>query len=216
MIARSFLLLAVVLGCSVCHGDEAVEIPLSEIWGYRIPGTRNIEDLEPETNSSSLTREESLRGSLVHQIRRSLNSNRRHQNQRLAGASFVVVGTNSEALKNAHAVLVAGESRSETFSKNDELTLVFYCYEYGRYVRLDNVLREENEIRVQYHFLAHNTLNMSTHFALIPLGKMSSGTVNVRIEQLSEEGPDWGPSATAIDPDMLRQIVCSSATFKIQ
>jgi hypothetical protein len=202
--------------CSSSRAEDAVEIPLSEVWGHKIGGTRDIKDLEPEIDSSSLSKNEIFERSMIQRIRRSLSSYRRSKNKGFAGTAFVVTGTGSEALKNAHAVLVAGHQRAESFSKDSELTLVFYCYESGRYVPLDSITREGNDITVQYHFAAHNTANMSTHFALIPIGKMSPGTVHINIEQLDGVGPDWGPKAAAIDPKLVRQIVCDSTSFNIE
>ena len=93
---------------------------------------------------------------------------------------------------------------------------MFYCYEYGRYVRLDNVSQSGSKVKIRYHFIAHNTGNMSTHFALIPLGKMSAGTTQVEIEQLPTEGPDWGPKAAEVRGDLLRSLVCEPTTLVIR
>lgn len=216
MTMRLFALLAILFCCSTSYAEEAVEIPLSEIWGHKSFGTRDIKDLEPSIDTSSLSKDEVFQRSLVQQIRRSLNSYRRHKNKGNAGTAFVVTGTGSEALKNAHAVLVEGRKRSESFSKDSELTLVFYCYEYGRYVRLDNVSQSGSNVKIRYHFIAHNTGNMSTHFVLIPLGKMPAGTLQIDIEQLPGEGPDWGPKAAEISGELLRSLVCRPTTFTIR
>src|SRR5690606_10608158 len=102
-----------ILCCSISGAEE---IPLSEVWGYQIGRTRDVKELEPGIDLKLLNRDEIFRQSKVQQIRRALNSSSRHRNEGDAGEAFVVSGTGAIALKKAHAVLVGGECRADSFN----------------------------------------------------------------------------------------------------
>lgn len=215
MVVRLFSVLALVLCCSFSYAEETVEIPLDQIWAYHLPGTQDIRDLErkPE-NYNELTPAEIAKASLVEQIRRALSHRNRQENE-TAGTAFVVVGANYDALGNTHDIFTGKAERRETVPSDHDLTLVFYTYSCGRFIRLDKVSRRANEITIDYHFEAHNTLEMTTHFALIPLQQLPLGEIQVNINQLSGTGPKWGPSASPIEPSRVRQIVCNSFDFSV-
>lgn len=205
------LAVACAIGAATTDTDP-IDIPLKEIWALNMPGTRNVRELEPvRENETALSKEERIRGSLVEHTRWSLNSNFWPPYGAKAGRGFIVAARGVESLREAHAVLAERNEPREEFSTGEELTLVFYAYECARSIYLDSVSREGNTIRVRYHFDAHRTLRMSTHFALIPLGRLSAGKMRVRMERLA----DTGNSERSIDPVSARRYVCDSFSFGV-
>jgi hypothetical protein len=212
MCIRAFFVLGLVLGCSISQAEEVVEISLSEIWALDMPGTRDVRELEFRPGSNHT--EETVKQSFVHQIRRSL-SNRPRDDGDTAGTVFVVTGVGREALQNALAVLKDESARLKSVSGNKPFSLVFYSYGCGRYVRLDEVRRTNHTIDIDYHFEAHNTRNMSSHFALIPLDNMPTGEIQVKVNQLPGKGPPIGQPAKPLDSLRVRQIVSDSFSFEV-
>jgi hypothetical protein len=143
---------------SVCAGSaiaanvdgEPDTIPLKEIWAFDIPGTRNIRELEPKPERG-LSADELIRRSFVEQIRWSLNPNFLPKEGETAGEAFVVAGIGVDALDKAHGVLVNKIKRVDSVARDEELSLVFYVYNSGRSVRLDEVQRHGNTVTVKYH-----------------------------------------------------------------
>jgi hypothetical protein len=189
--------------------SKAKIIPLDQIWAYEMPGTRDIRNLEPKRATGNLSTEALIRDSLVLQIRRTLQN--RPKPGEKAGPAFVVVGTEKEALKNAHAVMVAKDEKEppRLLPANTDLSLVFYAYTGGRYVRLDSVEKSERLIVIKYHLESHSTANATIHFALIPIGKLPVGAVQVKIEQLPPTDEKGQPLPMRDE----RHIVCDSFTF---
>ena len=185
-------------------------IPLDQIWAYDMPRTRDVRELEPKANPT-LSIEELTRRLDVWKILKVLKD--RPSEGETAGSAFVVLGVGKEALKNAEAVFSSGKDTRKVLPADTELSLVFYSYMCGRYVRLVSVERSPNQITVKYQFVAHQTENMSTHFALIPLGKLSAGTFQVKIEQL-EPIDEQGRSVAPISNP--QRLVCDSFSFDVQ
>jgi len=196
---------------------DAEKIPLDQIWALEMPGTKNVRQLQEVP--LGLSRVERHRRSLVAQIRRAL----RPGNMALVGKSpgpiLVVKGTGLEALKETARLLkemneLKNEKEPELIQPLDtELTLVFYAYMCGHYIHLTNVERNENMITVKYRFVTHRTTNMSTHFALIPLGKDLKGNVSVKVV---EEPPIDGKGNPGKVTNQTRTKICDSVSFRTQ
>jgi len=147
---------------------------------------------------------------LVYDIGRSLH--RPFQENHSAGAAFVVEGYRKTALTNAHAVLTNKAERMTEVPSDTDLTLVFYSLTFGRYVWLDSVEQSKTEVVVDYRFVSHMTAEATNHFALIPLGTLSPGPVEVKIRQLPPKavsGTHHGPVENA------ERIVSGSFTFEV-
>jgi hypothetical protein len=165
MTTRLFALLAVLLCCSHGHAeekdtskpdgqvaaaaDETVTIPLSEIWALDIPGTKDILKLENREKFRGMKVADLIKNSLVENTKSVLSSRHWPARGQSAGGGFVVVGTGLEALKEANAVLVKKKERPDTLPAGKELTLVFYSYMSGRYVRLDRVVKSNRDIKIE-------------------------------------------------------------------
>lgn len=200
---------------------KATIIPLDQIWGYEMPGTRDIRELEPKRQTGNMPTEEVIRGSLILQIRQALGNRPKAGEQ--AGPALVVVGTGKEALKNAHAAIMAKDKKESVPIRQQlearvlpfdaELSVVFYSYMCGRYVRIISVEQSEKLITVKYQLVSHITGDMTIHFALIPLGKLHQGAVQVKIMQVPSVNTE-GQRATPLQN--VESIICDGFTFAVE
>lgn len=179
-------------------------IALDQIWGYNLPGTRDL--LKIEGRSSAKQQIEEIRDAL---------STPPPQGKE-ASAGFAVAGSGADALREAHAVLVGGKKPRQTLPQDSELSLVFFSYQFGPYVHLQKVLRRGNVIEVQYLFVPHKTEEVTEHFALIPLGKLAAGKVRVEITQLPMEKRFVSAGWNDIAPEVARRIVCRPFSFVVE
>lgn len=194
--------------------DDPVEIPLKKIWALNIPGTRNVRDLDPPRQREPQSEEEFIRTSLVEQIVHSLSRNHWPKEGEKAGQAFVVVGTGVDALRQATRVLAGEAKRKEAVPADKELTLVFYTYNSGRSLRLDEVHRRGNEVAVDYHLEAYEGMLQSfTYFALIPLGKLAPGEVQVTVTRATDTGPSYLVERFKSVP--AERLVSGSFTFEV-
>jgi hypothetical protein len=184
---RLAILFAVWAGCAsfVAADDKPVEIPLTAIWAWQMPGTKDVRDLEPDAFkvNANLSTDEQLKrqaGSLTSGILTALAPLKANQK---AISAFAVTGTGGGALREAHAVMVDDRKPSSSFPANEELSVVFFSHSFGCYVHLDKAKREGHRIRISYHLVPHRTKELTSHFALIPVGQLPEGTIKVEIIQ---------------------------------
>ncbi len=186
--------------------DEAQTIPLNEIWAWRMPGTLDVGKLDAVKTPTEITQHP-----IINEITRIL-AHRPEEGQK-AGAAFVVRGVGKEALKNAYAVLAKKKKAADVMPIDTDLSVVFYSYMCGRYVRIVSVEQSENVIKVQYRFVMHSTAEMTSHFALIPLKHPPKGLIEVRIQEVSPI--DERGEATPSIPEPLR-IIPDSFLFEVK
>jgi hypothetical protein len=210
---RVAILLALVLCCSCSVGTE---IPLNRIWALRMPGTKNVEDLEPEhhgKNLRSLPQEEQLEHltqSLTYQIPQVIND--KPQDQPI-GPGFVVVGTGRVALENVKVALDTAPPK--TLPANEDLTLFFYSRFLGSYMHVKRVTRNVNNIVIDFVFVSHGLKTMTNHFALIPLGKLPVGDYHVEIVPsiANRSGVVHDPARAA---SFAKEYVCQPFSFSVE
>lgn len=218
------ILLTFFLCCSVGHAEEAVEIPLSEIWAYEMPGTRDVRELEPETygrEAKSLSEAEQferINESIIQQIRHALQLQRDSdaQGPKKPGKAFAVVGSGKEALIEARSILAERKGPQNTFPANSKLSIVFHSLEAGSYVHLISVKKQGNKVSIHFQFVPHFTANSTSHFALIPGVDLPSGKIEVQIVQepmKDEYGIGKGLEASA---DWQEQVICKPFSFSIE
>ena len=181
-------------------------IPLKQVWAWQMPGTQDVRKLEPK---SQRLRHDSV----VKQFRRILS--RGLPKEELAGPGFVVVGDGEVALKNALGVMVSGKPLRETFSAGEELSVVFFTYSSGQYVHLKNVVRYDQRIELSYELVPHRTKELSEHFALVSLGKLSPGKYDVQVVRmpLAQEYAEAGFKPAP--QEYVDRIVCQSFSFTV-
>jgi hypothetical protein len=193
-------------------------IPLDRIWAFKMPGTKEIRTLEPKVDGKSLSEQELeqyYRGSSVHQILRVLANRPREQRDELAGPAFAVAGTGKEALKNAAAVFAAKGSNwpDEWLPTDTDISLVFYSYSTGYFVRIASVEQSEHTVTIKYQRVQRRAMIMNTCLALIPVGKLPAGTINVKIVELPPV--DEQDRRVTIDGNP-RNRVCNDFTFGVR
>jgi hypothetical protein len=190
--------------CSITSTDGAIEIPLSEIWGHDMPGTRRIAELMDDPQS-----EDSLMGQIgkAHSYKRG---------DKPVGPGLAVEGTGTEALKNAHAVITGKDPRPVFLSKDQEVSLAFFTMYTGYYIHVKKVTLSGNTIRIRYEFLPHISKDITQHFALIPLGRLHKGEFEVEIvgEPLAQKYIDRGWKE--FDDEKKARVVSSSFKFEVR
>ncbi len=205
MSVRFLSVLAVMLCCSIGNGEE---IPLDQVWAWRMPGTQ---PMEVGKRAGKYVSEE---GPLLDNIRDYLGS-KIPLESRPFRSGFVVYGISMEALRNAHAVLIGNEHPQETFLPGEALSLVFFSFSSTSYVQLQTVELVENRIVAHYQFAPHQTLELTKHFALIPLMNLKPGKYQVDFVRLplaeSFVKAGWKPR-----PKNAEKLVCNSFEFTIE
>lgn len=153
---------------------EVVEIPLDQIWAYKMPGTRDLREL-PAARADER---------LIASIRRSLEPKLDHKQ---AERGFAVLGTGDEALRHAHDVLVSGDDATVRFPAGKELSAIFFTYQSPFYVHLATVERTGFAIKISYRFVPHESGETTEHVALIPLGELPPGRYRVSVKSAPME-----------------------------
>lgn len=178
-------------------------IPLKDIWAHEMPGTRDVQKLEPSTSRSSL----------ANQIGGSLDFTPDGQ---VVGRGFAVAGVDKKALSNAHAVLVKSTKPRQTFSTENDITLVFFSRMFSQYVHIQSVERSDKTINISYRFVPHETKQMTAHFALIPLGKLTAGKYQVKIASLPLEEKYVAQGIKPVDPKWEKRVICQPFSFTVK
>ncbi len=217
-------ILLVLLFCPHSFAEETVEIPLSEIWAYNMPGTRDVRELEPEAygrEATSLPGEEQferIKKSLIHQIRHSLQLQRDSdaQGPKKPGKSFAVVGTGKEALIEAGKILSGHKEPRSTFPASSKLSIVFHSLEAGSYVHLTSVKKQDNKIAIHFQFVPRFTADMSSHFALIPVSGLEAGEIEVQIVQEPMKDKYGIGKGLEANPDWQEQVISKPFSFTIE
>jgi hypothetical protein len=194
-------------------GEPDRSIPLKRVWAYNMPGTKSVRELEPKVEVKELSVDALLRDSVVLQIYHSLLN--RPKDDLIAGPAFIVEGTDKRALQNAASVLTKGKEPLRVFPADSDLTLVFYSFACGRYVWIDSIELSENRVTIYYRFVSHANAEMTAQFALIPLGKLQSGVVQVSIERLPTISLQPKMAAVEENP-VLDQRVGGSFSFRVR
>jgi len=205
---KAAYLLTIVLATQV----SAEEIPLKKIWATNMPSTRNIRELEPRTEG-----DHRKYGPLMHTIDNRLRGGRRGVSGE-AGPGFAVPDTGIAALHAAYDVLVDEQTPQEVLPAG-EVSLIFYARRSGLYCYLEHVGREENVVTLKYRFHVHRTGDVTNHFALIPLGKLSPGKYEVRMVQLKVANPPTAGKVTyrpQLDGDRVKNVVSQPFSFEVK
>lgn len=224
MSRRIAILLALILSCSISHAEDSVEIPLSEIWALRMPGTRDVKELEPEAygpEARALSETEQFQrfnSSNTQQIRNSLElePDSDAPGPKKPGKAFAVVGTGKKALTEAKEILSGRKKPQSSFSANSRLSIVFYSLQSGSYVHLTSVERQGNRINIHFQFVPHFTDDMSDHFALIPVMQLPHGEIEVQIIQESMKDQYGIGEGLEANSDWQDHVICKPFSFTVE
>lgn len=194
------ILLALFFCCSVGQAEEVIKIPLSEIWAFDMPGTKDIGELSIQDPNPKEVRR------LLRKPKPKIESVR---------PAFAVQGTGREAFRNRNEVLVEGKEPQHIFDTNKEISIVFFSHEDNWYVHLQSVLRKGKIITVNYKFISHETQETTHHFAIIPLGKLPSGTYQVDPVPIQVNSNDE-PAIHPVADEIINRIVSGPFSFTIK
>ncbi len=186
---------------------QPVTIPLDEIWAWRMPGTREIGELEKDKPPKYAY------GPLVGEIRRSLAT--RPLKEEEATSGFAVLGAGLEALREAKAVFTKKSKPRKTFPVNSEVSVVFFSYQLGPYVYVHDVARQGNIVDIHYKFVPHEEEISAEGIALIPLGNLGAGKYRVNITQTPMEQKYLDLGFRPVSETNARRIVCRSFSFTV-
>lgn len=181
---------------------EVVEVPLDNVWAFRMPGTRDVAGMIRDSHSL-----------LFDQIRGTLSTLPEKGSK--AKPSFVVAGDDLAALKAAKEVLADGKPPRTSFRSDEELHVFFFSRLCFVYVHLDSVQRSKSNIEIRYSFVPHDQSVMTEHFALIPLGRLPRGEYRIDIirspvsSKLIAQG--YVPTSDAVADST----VCKSSEFEV-
>ncbi|MGL4513735.1 MAG: hypothetical protein ACRCT8_11650 [Lacipirellulaceae bacterium] len=201
LIAAAMLLIA--MGAP-CLGTEPIEIPLQDIWANQIPGTKSISKFD----LSRLPRQcgELSTGPL---------GGRKHTNESPAPPGFVVRGAGFEALVEAHRPLLPEQAPVDVFRAGEPLSIVFSSRTYIWYVHVIAVKQEGDAFVVEYRFVPHETRELTSHLALIPIGPLTPGEYTVEMKALPHEAAWTAAGFPPVSPQVARRVVCSSFRFRV-
>ena len=193
---------------------EATIVPLNKIWAWDMPGTIDVRKLEPGLLEKVTSEEQQRRAS------RSLISQTLQPLVKLPAAQsepgFAVKGDGIDALKNAHAVLANNQKPNQSFSAHDKVSVVFFSRLLGAYVHLKEVKQVASCVEIRYQFVPHLDSEQTVNFALIPLGKMPVGQVDVKIIRLPHDKKFDVMSVTPVSQEMESRVVCKSFRFVVE
>ncbi len=192
--------------CSAVAADDTVTIPLKDIWALEMPGTKDVNELDPK---------QLLIPMVIGQLRRIPVDQLPPYKPADAGEAFAVVGSGTNALKAAYRVFVDKKKPPQSFASNDAISIVFFAYQFGAYVHVDHVERNGTTIEIFYRFVPHLTAEVTQHFAIIPVGHLSAGDYDVKITQLPMMGGYVPPKAIPIDQDAEQKYVCKPFSFSV-
>lgn len=189
------LLLNAVATAEPADEQPAQEIPLDQIWGFNLPGTRDIAGIPlPEGNEkveddAALRKERERR---IEDIRRALAA-KQPTERSLPGFVyprrpdfFTLRAVASQLLSDANGLNREGVIQ-RSFPRGDELTLIFFSHPASYYVRLRKVEQKGNTFLVHYQLEPHKSAEVTSHFALIPLGKLAAGEYTVDFHRIPED-----------------------------
>jgi hypothetical protein len=186
-----------------------IRIPLKDIWAWGMPGTKDVDDLDSEQKPAILK---------IHNVL-TRNPFDLPPDQRDAGPAFALAGTEASVLQDAAAILAGEKKAEEKFSTDDDVWVAFYALQFGSYVHIRDVELAGNVVKVSFVFVAHKTKGISTHFALVPLGKLASGKYSVEIVQMPMDTSDFLMMKKLdkdIDKEAEREYVCKPFSFSVE
>jgi hypothetical protein len=181
-------------------------IPLDRIWALDMPGTKKVRELDPRESPDENTAVSRIAYALMSKVGQQAD----------AGPCFLVAGEGKEALENAASVIAENASPLKDVTTDDDVSLVFYSYAAPGYVVLHSVRQTKTQVTVRYQVVMHETSDASVHFALIPLGKLSSGKLDVDVMQVGRDKPSPLEGVSRPEPKLVAHAVCKSCAFEIR
>jgi len=185
------------------ESTKSVEVPLKSIWANCAEGAKALTELEPELRVSLDTPEEIAKYStpeaqkaLYERGRQSFvwkieAAQLRDQSESKAPRTgFAVAGVGRAALPGVYAAIVEGKERQDTFSEQDEITVVFFTRPSVAGVIIDRIEWQGNILRIHFTMVSQGELAARSSLALIPVGKLAAGKYRVETVRSSRTDRD--------------------------
>jgi hypothetical protein len=191
-----------------------VSIPLDRIWGFDMPGTQDIRDLEPDKfgeHAKSLPTDQQI--SLLHESHLGQIQAGLSKHTALAEPGFAVLGIAAEALQGAYDVLVQEKTPPHLHATN-KISLVFFSHLCAQYVRLSSIQRHGNTIDIRYQFIPHRETTATVQLALLPIGFVPAGHYGVEIVQDANPGNAGIPGG--LPESEARKFICQPFEFSVE
>jgi hypothetical protein len=99
---------------------------------------------------------------------------------------MAVNGEGGEALEDLRRKRIDKQERSEV-SADSTISLAFYTGGIGWKIELEQVERKGSVVTIRYRPIPYREAMSCSHLALIPVGKLPTGTYRVVVEQLPME-----------------------------
>ena len=189
--------------------DDVVEIPLDQIWAVDMPGTTKLSGGQFASGEYATPGGEYVKEILT----KALPTLKKGE---LPRSGFAVLGVGVDAIRAAHAVLVKDEHPSDAFPANSNINVVFFSHEYGESFHVHDVKRRGKVITVNYQIVPHLNKELTSHFAVIPMGSLPSNNYLVRFVRIPTESPlfqrGFKPAAEGVDA----LLVCQAFKFVVR
>jgi len=188
---------------------DAEDISLGSIWGFKMPGTKDIREID--------TPHPSDRDTIARKISRSLYSGKVGQK---AGPILTVKGSGKEALLSVERIISKRMQAPSVFEQSDDINLYIYARSAGAGARLDRIVRDGRQIRIEYHLGSRDDVGTALRFVLVPLGKLEKGRYSVEMI-MKPRDPDSENRYPAnkyrvISPDHLKAYLSQNTSFSVQ
>lgn len=192
------------------NGVVTRRIPLDQIWAYKMPGTRDIQELGRGENRES--GEALVNAISIAFVEYALET----KNKGEPRSAFAVPGTGLAALREAHSVFVENAKPREKFLPDEEVTIVFFSEPAGgNRPQLREVLRRDDQIELHYRLEPFVESNLWAAIALVPVGKLPSGQYQVNLHQLPSEKKFIALGFEPLDKAWARRFLCKLFSFNV-
>jgi hypothetical protein len=146
--------------------NEAVEIPLEEIWALDMPGTQDLREVDPPDDP------------IVDKVLKQISESRKFDH------CFVVRGEGTDALREFLRVRTDHDYWNR-LPANEPLSLVFFTKPMREDVEILSVTPRGKRITVRYRYAPLNSSESVPQLAVIPIGKVEIGDFyTVSVERL--------------------------------
>jgi len=196
---------------------DTIHIPLGKVWAYKMPGTRDIEQIPfddyPGKWSKGGPTAEEFRSRTIKSLRATLSSRLPDRETRTGEAVRLPPG--GSALRAIGRSVVGKSPLRNLLVEGGETTILFFSHPCNYFVHLQRVTRRGNVIHIAYQFVPHKSPLPTVHFALIPLGKLPPGDYQVEISQIPLDQQYIDGGFLPVTDAMAKRLVCRSFSFRI-
>jgi hypothetical protein len=97
----------------------------------------------------------------------------------------------------------------------EDISLVFFSYQAGSFVHVRHVKRRGSVIQIRYQFVPHILAIVTSHFAIMPLGKLPEGKYRVDITQEPMNRGSIGSNGDPKNEKWAEEVICKPFSFAV-